>query len=309
MFTIGRRKSNSQDIACKRDGEFSFANRLFRPLVRRASRNFNDIMSGQREIPRHFGSVATGIFFALTFTLGVTAGGHSQAVLRDMTSAIGFAVEEIKVAGNVETSDIDVLQELGLDETSSLLTLDLTKAHSQLSSLPWVDQVELLKVYPATLHVKLTEREAFAIWQHGDQLSLIDKNGSVIVPYDGIHNEGLPFFVGLGADKNANEIRDQLAKWPGFYGQVKAIIRVADRRWDLHLNNGITLHLPETEIDAALSHFKVLNETQDVLKRDIASVDLRLLDRVTIRLTPEALERRNTAVLEREKKLKREEKT
>lgn len=309
MFTIAKRKSNSQEVVLSRDGEISFVNRLFLPFIRRTHKYVDDLLSGQRQIPRHLGSLACSAFLVGAICYGVSVGGHSRTVLRDITSAAGFAVEEIKVSGNVETSDIDVLQELGLDETSSLLTLDLSKAHERLASLPWIEGVELLKVYPATLHVKLNEREAFAIWQHGDQLSLIDKAGSVIVPYDGIRNEGLPFFVGLGAEKSAVEIRTQLAAWPDFYSQIQAMIRVADRRWDLRLQNGITLQLPEVGIDKALSHFKALDETQEVLKRDIASVDLRLLDRVTIRLTPEALERRKTALAERSKQLKREEKT
>ena len=39
------------------------------------------------------------------------------------------------------------------------------------------------KIYPATLEVKIVERKPFAIWQHDDQLSLIERSGEVIAPF------------------------------------------------------------------------------------------------------------------------------
>ena len=290
-------------------GEQTFVPRFLRPLIRRATRASSDILSGHTKIPNHLGTFATLAFFGGVLSFATIAGGHSEIAMRTVTSAIGFSVEEIKVSGNVETSDIDILQELGLDETSSLLTLDLTKAHEKLSALPWVQHVELLKIYPATLHVKIEERQAFAIWQHGDQLSLIERDGDVIENYDGVRNTELPFFVGIGAEIHAASMYDTLSRWPSYLGEAKAIIRVADRRWDLRLNNGVTLHLPEQGVDAALAHFKAFDDSQEVLRRDIAAVDLRISDRVTVRLTPEALERRKSAVLERSKEIKKREKS
>lgn len=290
-------------------GEQTLVNRLLRPITRRLYRNSSDLMSGHTKLPNHFGTCVALAFFAGVLSYGTSVGGHGETTLRNFTSAVGFSVEEIKVSGNIETSDIDILQELGLDESSSLLTLDLTKAHEQLSSLPWVEHVELLKIYPTTLHVKLVERKAFAIWQHGDQLSLIERDGDVISNFDGVANIDLPFFVGIGAEKHAANMYDILSQWPQFLDEAKAVIRVADRRWDLRLENGITLHLPERNIHAALEHFQTFDDTQDVLRRDIAEVDLRLADRVTIRLTPEALERRNSAVLARDKAIKKRKKS
>jgi cell division protein FtsQ len=306
VFSIIKQRLAQFNIAFIGDDENSFVSRSCRPLTRRAHRTSADFLSGHKKLPTHLGSVATFAFFASVLSYGTSVGGHGEATLRNITSAVGFSIEEIKVSGNVETSDIDILQELGLDESSSLLTLDLTKAHAKLSSLPWIEQVELFKVYPASLNVKLVERDVFAIWQHGEQLSLIEKSGNVIAAYDGIRNTGLPFFVGLGAEMHAGEMLDTLAKWPEFKEQTKSIIRVADRRWDLRLENGITLRLPERNVDGALAHFQALNESQDVLRRDIAEVDLRLSDRVTIRLTPEALERRKIALVDRATMLKKE---
>jgi cell division protein FtsQ len=42
--------------------------------------------------------------------------------------------------------------------------------------------------------------------------------------------------------------------------------------------------LPDDAIDEALKSFTKLDERRNVLNRDIAAVDLRLLDRITVRL-------------------------
>ncbi len=63
-----------------------------------------------------------------------------------------------------------------------------------------------------------------------------------------------------------------------------AAIRVGDRRWTLKLASGLEIMLPDDNIDEALTSLTKLDQERGVLKRDIAAVDLRLLDRVTVRL-------------------------
>ena len=86
---------------------------------------------------------------------------------------------------------------------------------------------------------------------------------------------------------------------------MKGFIRVAERRWDLRLENGITIRLPEIGEDAAIAEVLRLDREDGLLSRDIAAVDLRLEDRLVIRLTPEALERRVTLLAEQAKAAKK----
>ena len=81
--------------------------------------------------------------------------------------------------------------------------------------------------------MKLTERKAYAIWQHGSELSLIEKNGSVIAPLRDNKFASLPLFVGRDAETAAASIDDDFANWPDVRSHVKAFVRVAGRRWDL----------------------------------------------------------------------------
>jgi cell division protein FtsQ len=68
-----------------------------------------------------------------------------------------------------------------------------------------------------------------------------------------------------------------------------AAIRVGDRRWTLKLASGVEIMLPDDNIQEALASLTKLDSERGVLRRDIAAVDLRLLDRITVRLRETAV--------------------
>ncbi|MDX3925078.1 MAG: cell division protein FtsQ/DivIB [Shinella sp.] len=277
---------------------------LPRPL-RRIVRFIISLAVGRVHIPRHTGTIAAGAFFAVTGFYGMSLGGHSQDFAQATTAAVGFAIEDVKVSGNRETSEIDILEQLGLDGTTSLVALDVEEARKQLAVLPWVEDVSVRKVYPGTIEIHLREREAFAIWQHGSDLSLIERNGSVIAPLRDNKFSTLPLFVGRDAETAAAEFDEQFSDWPEIKARVKAYVRVASRRWDLRLDNGIIVKLPEHNLPRAMNVLSTMEAEQGLLERDIAAVDLRLEDRTTVRLTEAAAERRKEAVEKRAKELKK----
>jgi cell division protein FtsQ len=98
----------------------------------------------------------------------MAVGGHTASVTQALTSGVGFALEDVQVSGNVETSDIDILQQLGLDGSTSVVAIDAHAARDKLMELPWVTDAHVQKIYPRGLMVQLVERKAAGIWQHGD---------------------------------------------------------------------------------------------------------------------------------------------
>ena len=95
---------------------------LPRPL-RRVARFLISLGSGRIHIPNHVGTVSALGFLAVTGLYGMSLGGHTEAVAQATTAAAGFAIEDVKVSGNSETSEIEILQLLGLDGTTSLVAL------------------------------------------------------------------------------------------------------------------------------------------------------------------------------------------
>nr|WP_200800800.1 cell division protein FtsQ/DivIB [Agrobacterium sp. DSM 25558] len=303
---------NSKKSAAKKRGQSASGSAdermvLPRPL-RKGFRFGVSLATGRVHIPAHTGTLATLAFFSAIGLYGMSLGGHTDVVAQATTSAAGFAIEDVKVSGNIQTSEIDVFQLLGLDGATSLIALDVNAARKRLADLPWVEDVDVRKIYPKTIEVRLKERQAFGIWQHGTELSLIEKSGSVIAPLRDNKYAGLPLFVGRDAETGAAGFVDELADWPEIRNRVRAYVRIAGRRWDLHLDNGIVVKLPEENVPKALQLLSRMDMEEKVLSRDVAAVDLRLSDRTTVQLTEGAAERRQKAVEARSKALKTAEK-
>ncbi len=277
---------------------------LPRPL-RRVVRFLVSLGTGRIHIPAHTGTISALAFFAATGLYGMSLGGHTETVAQAATTAAGFAIEDVKVSGNSETSEIEIFELLGLDGTTSLVALDVDAARRKIVKLPWVESVEVRKIYPKTIEVKLKERQAYAIWQHGQELSLIERNGSVIAPLRDNKFSTLPLVVGRDAESAAASLEGEFSKWPDITSRVKAYVWVSGRRWDLHMDNGVVVKLPSEDLDQALARLSKFNKEQDLLARDIAAVDLRLVDRTAIQLTPDAMARRQVVLDQRAKDLKK----
>jgi cell division protein FtsQ len=262
------------------------------------------LFEGNVTVPRHFGTVGALGFLGLTGLYGMQLGGHTPEVVKATTSTFGFAIEKVDVAGNRETSDIDVLGVLALDGQTSLIGLSAEEARAAIAKLPWVESVDVRKVYPGTVHVALRERQAFAIWQRDKDLSLVDDAGRPIIAFSGRHAD-LPLVVGEGAGPVAREFVAKVAAFPHLAGKVRAYIRVADRRWDLLLENGVRVMLPEHGAVATLAALDKWDQEKKLLSRDILAVDMRVEDRMSVRLTPGAMERREQMLKERDKELAR----
>lgn len=62
---------------------------------------------------------------------------------------------------------------------------------------------------------------------------------------------------------------------------------ISGRRWNLILDdirNGITIKLPEENIEAAWKKLVKLDETKGIFKRKLTIIDLRLPDKVVVKL-------------------------
>jgi cell division protein FtsQ len=157
-------------------------------------------------------------------------------------------------------------------------------------------------VYPDTLEIRIEEREPFAVWQHGSELTIISEKGDPIAPLQGGRHALLPLVVGPDAPNGAADFIALVRDFPEIASRVKGYVEVADRRWDLRLDNGVTIKLPEEGADVALADLMRMEKENAVLGRDIVSVDLRIADRVVVQLTPEAAEARQAALAAQGKK-------
>lgn len=204
------------------------------------------------------------------------------------SAAIGLGVEDVLVVGRVETPRADVLAAIGAARGMPILAIDPAAAKARLEQLPWIKAASVERRLPGTVFVRLSEREPVALWQREGRLQPVDRDGKVIAAADVERFGHLLIVVGAGAPTHAPDLIAMLATEPEIAERVSAAVRIGNRRWNLQLDNGIELRLPESDQARAWSWLARLEREHRVLARDVTSIDLRLPDRLVVRPAPEA---------------------
>jgi cell division protein FtsQ len=260
-------------------------------------------------LPRGFGLAAIAAILLASLAYGAVKGEHVPTVIstlkdaRDgVANAAGFRIVSIALAGHHHVSRDEVLAVAGITGTSSLLFLDVEQARERLKASPWIGDATVLKLYPGQLQIGIKEREAFALWQKDRRVSVIAADGTVLEPYVAPRLIELPLVVGRGAETRAKALLALVEQHPALRDVVLAAVLVGERRWNLRLKNGIDVQLPEANVAAALEELVALDREKGLISRDIAVIDLRLRDRVTVRLSDAAAQARTEALREKQKK-------
>ncbi len=221
------------------------------------------------------------------------AGAELSAWSEKQIIRAGLSVRHVFVTGRGETSKDQVLSAMGVRSGQSILAFDPNQARQNLLQLGWVETARVERRLPDTIVVLLRERKALALWQHKGRQVLIDHGGEVIARNNLARFAHLPVVVGKDAPKAAADLIEMLSQKPVLFAQVQAAVRIGARRWDVRLKNGIKVHLPADNPFGAWGRLAELAAEHRIFERDVAAIDMRLPDRLVLRLTPEAAARKN----------------
>jgi cell division protein FtsQ len=204
------------------------------------------------------------------------------------SASAGLNVQDVLVEGRARTQREAILATLGLSRGTPILSFDPHAAKERLETLPWVHEATVERRLPDTVYLRLSEREPLALWQYEGKLAVIDRTGQVIAGAPAAAFATLPVVVGEDAPRTAEALLRMLDSEPELRVRVAAAIRVQGRRWNIRLNDGIDIRLPESDAAAAWAELARLQREHEVLQRDVVTIDLRLPDRLVVRTAPGA---------------------
>lgn len=208
------------------------------------------------------------------------------AALAALGRGPGLAVQEIRIEGREYTPREALLAAIGAVPGDPILDFDPHAARARLEQIAWVASAHVERRLPGTILVRLEERRAFAIWQRDGRFAVIDREGRVMATERIEAFGALPLVVGAGAERAAAPMIDLLRSAPEVADRVQALVRVSERRWNLRLHNNADVLLPEGQEEAAIVRLAELQARERLLDRPIAAVDMRLPDRLVVRLRP-----------------------
>jgi cell division protein FtsQ len=253
----------------------------------------------ERYVPRRVGIAATILMLLGSVGFGVIRGNHLDELIATLSdarnaaaNAAGFRIASVTLNGRKQLTQDEILAIGGVNGRSSLLFLDAATVRDRLKANPWIADANVLKLYPDRLQIDVTERSAFALWQQDGRLAVVADDGAVLETYVSRRFTSLPLVVGKGADTRAKDFLALLDRYPQVRSVTKAAIFVGERRWNLRLKDGLDIRLPENDVGNALAMLSKLDKEDHLFSRDIVAIDMRLPDRLTVRLSEDAAKAR-----------------
>ncbi|MEX2618036.1 MAG: cell division protein FtsQ/DivIB [Alphaproteobacteria bacterium] len=228
------------------------------------------------------GGAGSGAYWAWSSGMVARLTDHLIVSATEASVRAGLSVDEILVEGRTETTRAQLLNAIGVRQNDPILTIDTEAIRSRLRALGWVADAVVQRRLPGTLYVSIKERTAMAIWQRNGQFVLVDPHGEVIGAEGLERYTHLKVIIGEAAPKHAPALLDMLTSAPHLMQRVRAGIWVGNRRWNLQLDDGIDIHLPESDPQAAWSRLVTLDRDSKILSRNISVVDLRIRDRLIV---------------------------
>ncbi|RVU15156.1 cell division protein FtsQ/DivIB [Methylobacterium oryzihabitans] len=262
----------------------------------------------EQRLPALLGTGLLLGFFGVVGIAGFGASGAYTVLLAQagrpvdmLARAAGFGLDKVTITGIAQLHAREILHAAGLDQRNSLPFLSVAEVRERLSQVPLIASVSVRKIYPNELLVTLTERQPSALWQRNGEIAVISADGREIDRMRDGRFAALPLVVGEEANLRTREYLDLLEAAGPLKERIKAGTLVSGRRWTLKLD-GIDIRLPEEGAREAMTRLVRLEAESRLLAKDIIAVDLRMPDRVVVRLTEEAAAARQEAQKKKPKK-------
>ena len=225
----------------------------------------------------------------LVLLLNINLHENIEALKKDLKHALverpEFMIKVASVDGASDELAHEIREIMPLDFPVSYFDLDIKYLHKVLNDIPAVESAAIKVTVSGVLQIDISERTPAFIWRKDDVISVIDEKGKFIrLATSRLDYPELPLVIGEAANLSIADISSLMEDNQYFLDQVRAFVRVGERRWDLVLDNNLRIMLPQTEFLAAFDRLVLMNHTGSLFSNQLSTIDMRLVERPTVRL-------------------------
>jgi cell division protein FtsQ len=241
-----------------------------------------------------FGAFVLAIALVVLVALDIPA--RAERTAGNMVGKVGFNVSGYQITGinhinralidGVVTDELHRAAAEANSDNAPQALVNAAEIRNRLLAFGWVKDARVSHRLPDTLVIDIVERTPAALWQNGGQLALIDDEGVVLDRVAVDKMPDLPLLIGPGANSEEERLSALMTAVPTLKPQLASATWIGGRRWDLNLQSGETVALPEGEdaAKAALVKFARLDKDTGLLGRGIVRFDLRVPGKMIVRL-------------------------
>ena len=220
-------------------------------------------------------------FLSVVLLLGVivfNASKINNAFTNFLSNQLNLRVDHLYITG-VENTNLEKLRlAIELKKGQPIFSVSTHEIRQQVESLPWVRLAQVQRVLPNALKVKIIEHKAIATIRFDDTKWALNSKGELIDIVDEKFDHLLEI-SGPSSKEKAASLFSLFANWTDLLFLAKQAEYIGNRRWNLYLENGIIILLPEEKVRYALKVLKQLNKQQRILNKTKIKIDLRNVDK------------------------------
>ena len=203
-----------------------------------------------------------------------------------LLSNLGFSLSEVKVKGIESIKREEIIKHIKFRNCISLFCIDLKKTKADLEQLNLVKNANVRLLLPSRLNIDILEEKPEFILYEGKIKFLLNSDGKKLIELQKNINKynDLILLEGKNVITRLDDLKVILQQSPKLSEKITNAKLISKRRWSLILSNNITIDLPEKKPEEAFKKLDSLDEKFGFLSDKLKIIDLRVKDRMIIKL-------------------------
>jgi cell division protein FtsQ len=222
-------------------------------------------------------SILFWLFFVLSIVLAV------YFAVRIITGQMGrgpiSSVQNIITYGTNAKDDEIIKMSLGVAPGTSLRAVDLHQLNNRVANIPGVKKSAVRRLPNGDILIKIQKHKVVATLWDGEFYYPLSSDGTKINTPTSERNENSIVFMGQ-LPENLTDVINSVSV---LSKDIDYITYIESRRWNIHTKNGITIYLPEKNMDVAINKINRLNHTHKLLSRKLEIIDMRDSTRILVK--------------------------
>ena len=225
----------------------------------------------------------------LILVLIVLLNFQSKFILTHLDTSLknlGFSLKEIIVEGIETLDESEIIEHVKYKNCKNLFCVNLKTTKNSLEKLDFVKKANIKLVFPSKLKIEIVEEKPRFLLVNGQKRYLLNSEGKVIANIEK-KSESFSNLVILQGENVASKINDLkviLKHSPDLAKKVTSARLISNRRWSLVVSYYTTLDLPEKNPELAFKKLDSLNKKFGLLSDNLKIIDLRVKNRMIIKL-------------------------
>ena len=209
-----------------------------------------------------------------------------------------FMLDALSIEGASDSLNAEIREVLGLEFPISSFDLDLDKLHERVLSLPPVEIAEVHLKGGGILSVRVDEKIPALLIKKDIGFNVLSEHGQYIRSVSSReHFSHLPLITGEGAENVASQAPSLFKAIGGELDEVRGLVFVGKRRWNIVLASGQVIMLPANNPEQAIQKILILDKAEQILSRQVAIFDFRIPSRITLRIPTDDYGRINSEIV------------